>query len=115
MRKLSVLAIEKAAQAWQGEKTSKTEMDIDLALEFARILDEVWSKPWLGNATTEELLQEIRARISEGGLRYKTTTEELIQEIRARIGEGGLSYKTTGEGSIYTIPETTSALCEGRR
>ena len=93
MRKLSVLSIEKAAQAWQGDKTSKTEMDIDLALEFARILDEVWSKPWLGNATTEEL----------------------IQEIRARIGEGGLSYKTTGEGSIYTIPETKSALCEGRR
>jgi hypothetical protein len=93
MRKLSVLSIEKAAQAWQGEKTSKTEMDVNLALEFARILDEVWSKPWLGNATTEEL----------------------IQEIRARIGEGGLRYKTTGEGSIYTIPETKSALCEGRR
>ena len=93
MRKLSVLSIEKAAQAWQGEKTSKTEMDIDLALEFARILDEVWSKPWLGNATTEEL----------------------IQEIRARIGEGGLRYKTTGEGAIYSIPEVNNVLCEGRR
>ena len=63
------LALQKAAQAWCGEKTSSKEMDSDLAIEFAKILDEIWSKPWLGNATTKELLDEVGARTD---LEYRT-------------------------------------------
>ena len=60
--KPSSLALQKAAQSWCGEKTSNKEMDSDLATEFAKIIDEIWSKPWLGNATTKELLDEVGAR-----------------------------------------------------
>lgn len=35
-------ARELAAQAWCGEKTSGTVMDVDLGEEFAEILDQVW-------------------------------------------------------------------------
>ena len=49
-------------------------MDSDLGNEFALILDEIWSKPWLGNATTRELLEELSTR---SDLDYKTTGEDL--------------------------------------
>mgnify|MGYP001618068886 CR=1 FL=1 len=65
-----VLAREKAAQAWCEESTKNKVMDPDLAEAFARILNEVWSKPWLGNATTRELIAEISARVD---LDYSTT------------------------------------------
>lgn len=65
----SELAIQKAAQAWCKPITSNKVMDVELAYAFAEILDEIWSKPWLGNATTKELLNEISARID---LDYKT-------------------------------------------
>ena len=67
----SSLALERAAQAWCTDKTSHIEMDTDLVTAFAEILDEVWSKPWLGNATTRELIEELSAR---SDLDYKTTT-----------------------------------------
>lgn len=67
----SELARQKAAQAWCTPKTEKIVMDPELALAFADILDDVWDQPWLGNATTRELLQEIEARI-DGTLDYKT-------------------------------------------
>ena len=68
------LCREKAAQAWCTEKTSHKVMDVDLCEAFAEILNEIWSKPWLGNATTAELIDEIRTRIEvEGLLDYKTT------------------------------------------
>ena len=67
---LSPLAIEKASSAWQTPETSGIQMDVRLATAFAKILDEVWSKPWLGNATTKELLDEVSARVD---LDYKTT------------------------------------------
>lgn len=35
----SNIALQKAAQAWCGEKTSCIEMNTELAVEFARILD----------------------------------------------------------------------------
>lgn len=38
-------------------------MDAELAEAFAEILDEIWSRPWLGNATTGEMLDEIKARV----------------------------------------------------
>lgn len=67
------LAREKAAQAWCKEKTKTKIMDAELAEVFAEILEEIWSQPWLGNATTEDLLNEIRARIEmDGKLKYKT-------------------------------------------
>ena len=45
-------------------------MNARLAEAFAEILDEIWNQPWLGNATTGELLDEIRARVDTD---YKTT------------------------------------------
>ena len=83
----SALALGEAAQAWCAPSTSSKEMDSDLAIEFARILDEIRSKPWLGNATTRELLEELSAR---SDLDYKTTGEEpdkLLEEIK--LGEVG--------------------------
>ena len=83
MRSVSVLALEKAAQAWCGDKTKTKEMDAELATEFALILDEIWSKPWLGNATTEELIAELRARIGSSDLKYRTV--ETDQERKERV------------------------------
>ena len=69
----SKLSMERAAQAWCTPETEKIEMDVRLAEAFATILDEIWSKPWLGNATTAELIVEIRARCEINGiLSYKT-------------------------------------------
>jgi hypothetical protein len=46
----------------------------DLAEAFAEILDDAWSKPWLGNASTGELLDELKARAEvDGTLGYSTT------------------------------------------
>lgn len=60
---VSSLARQKAAQAWCTETTQHKEMDTDLAEAFAVILEGMWSQPWLGNATTGQLLDEIRARV----------------------------------------------------
>lgn len=69
----SSLSRERAAQAWCTPETEKKVMDVELAEAFANILDEIWSKPWLGNATTAELIDEIRARCElDGTLNYKT-------------------------------------------
>jgi hypothetical protein len=38
--KPSDLALQKAAGAWCREKTKNTEMDVDLATEFAKLLDD---------------------------------------------------------------------------
>ena len=78
----SDLSLSKAAQAWCAPSTQNTTMDSDLAIEFARILDEIRSKPWLGNATTRELLEELSTR---SDLDYKTTgedTDKLLEEIQ---------------------------------
>ena len=86
MRKVSTFCLEKAAQAWQGDKTSSKVMDSELAIEFAIILDGVWSQPWLGNATTEELLEELKARLGSDILNW--------------IPEDKLQYKTVQEGDL---------------
>jgi len=71
------LARETVAKAWCKPTTEHIVMQPELAEEFAIILDEVWSKPWLGNATTGELLDEIRTRIEvDGMLDYKTVGGE---------------------------------------
>ena len=60
---------QKAAQAWCKPSTSGKQMDPVLCETFAEILEEIWSQPWLGNATTGQLLDEIRARVN---CNYKT-------------------------------------------
>ena len=67
------LARERAVQAWCQPTTSDLTMIPKLAEEFAVILNDVWSKPWLGNATTGEMLDELRARAEvDGTIDYKT-------------------------------------------
>lgn len=84
-KRASGLAIEKASQAWCTPKTSSIEMNTELAYAFAEIIDDILSKPWLGNATTGELIDELRARCEiNGTINYSTTghheSELLTQE-----------------------------------
>jgi hypothetical protein len=72
---LTPLSLEYAAQAWTKPETSHKEMDVDLVCAVAEIIEEILSKPWLGNATTGELLDEIRARVN---CDYKTVGGEDI-------------------------------------
>lgn len=67
------LCREKAAQAWCKDSTSHLEMDVELCEAFAEILNEIWSQPWLGNATTGELIEELAAR---SDLNYRTVDEQ---------------------------------------
>jgi len=68
---------ELAAQAWCKEKTSNTDIDLDLAEEFAKILIQQMYAPHLGCATTKELLDEITVRIEMvEKLDYMTITGE---------------------------------------
>ena len=67
------LARGRAAQAWCMPGTEGVAMIPELAEAFAVILNGVWSGPWLGNATTGELLDELKARCEVNGtLDYKT-------------------------------------------
>jgi hypothetical protein len=69
----TTLALERAAQVWCTPATENIVFNGSLANAFADILDEIWSKPWLGNATTGELLDELRARAkTDGSIDYKT-------------------------------------------
>ncbi len=74
----SKLSIEKAAQVWCRPECSHIEMDVVLAGAFAEVLDEIWTKPWLGNATTGEMLNEIAARVD---VNYKTTGDNEIKGL----------------------------------
>ena len=74
MERPSISALQRAAQAWCSPVASEVVMDERLATAFAYILDHEWSKANLGNATTGELLNELRARCEVNGtLNYKTT------------------------------------------
>ena len=67
------LSLERAAQVWCKPSVSHKVFDADLAEAFAEVLDEIWSKPWLGNATTAELIDELRTRCElNGTLSYRT-------------------------------------------
>ena len=69
----SQLSLRKAAQAWGKPETQHIEMDSTLAIAFAEVLDDIWSKPWLGNATTGELIEELKTRCEANGtINYKT-------------------------------------------
>ena len=58
----SSLAKQKAAQAWCFDSTKHIPLDPVLADAFAKILDEIWGQAWLGNATSGEMVAELRAR-----------------------------------------------------
>lgn len=65
-----------AEQVWGKEPAQYKTIDPELTKAFAEILDEVLSKPWLGNATTEELLDELKARVEiHGCLHYRTVDD----------------------------------------
>jgi hypothetical protein len=85
--KISPLSLEKAAQCWCYPTTSHKKMDIDLCLAFADTLDKIWEQPWLGNATTKELLDEIAARVD---LEYRTINERNTQgsSNQSSLGNG---------------------------
>jgi hypothetical protein len=71
------LALETAGLAWTTDKTSKITLDSDLAKAFADIIEKITSEPYLGNATTNELINEIRTRIEmDGMLEYRTVDSE---------------------------------------
>lgn len=73
-KKTSQLAIQYAMKAWSQKETSHIEVDTRIAQEFAITVDEILSKPWLGNATTKELIEELQARADVGGYaNYKTS------------------------------------------
>ena len=57
------LARQVAAQAWCTDQTKHIVMVPKLAFAFADILELVWNKPWLGNATPAQLLGELHSRI----------------------------------------------------
>ena len=86
-----------AAQAWCTPTTEKIVMDVVLAEEFARTIDKLLSEPWLGNATTRELLQELTTRIEvDGMLDYRTRRRHdevrkvSISDIRRKVEEGDI-------------------------
>jgi len=56
------LCKQKAAQAWCTNATEGLSMNVALCNAFADVLEEIWSQPWLGNATTKQLLEELSAR-----------------------------------------------------
>ena len=67
------LSRERAAQVWCMPETEKITMIPELAEAFAVILEDIWSKPWLGNATTAELIDELKTRCEMNGtLNYRT-------------------------------------------
>ena len=67
------LARKMAAQAWCQPTTENKTMDVDLAEEFAIILNRATDEPRLGLATTGQLIDELRARCEvDGTINYKT-------------------------------------------
>jgi len=76
-------ALQRAAQAWCTPETEKITMDTKLAESFADIIEEIWSQPWLGNATTAELIDELRARCEVNGtLNYKTVGGDILKKLQ---------------------------------
>lgn len=70
---LSGLALQLALQACYRRYGNDSAPDDALVIEIARVIQEVMSRPWLGMATTGELLTELRVRAEVGGyLEYKT-------------------------------------------
>ncbi|MCK4258067.1 MAG: hypothetical protein KAX49_03765 [Halanaerobiales bacterium] len=91
--KASKLAMQTAVRAWCEPSTENIVMIPELAEEFAIILDNIWDKPWLGNGTNRELIEEITTRLEiDGKLDYKTvdefkTTDDLVPQDEERRDE----------------------------
>ena len=76
MKDPSDLALEEVAGCWRLPETEHLVQDQALTLAFARLLDEIWGQPWLGNATTGQLIDELRARCEVNGtLDYRTVDD----------------------------------------
>ena len=72
----------KAAEAWAKPSTSGIEMNVVLAEAFAEIIEEIWSQPWLGNATTRQLIEELSARIEiDGAMDYRTVDDPIDVDL----------------------------------
>ena len=73
----SEYAQQKAAQLWCKPSTSHIEMNNVLCEAIAEEIEYLTSIPWLGNATTRQLLDEVRARIeTDGMMDYRTVDGE---------------------------------------
>ena len=102
----SILAVEKAGQAWTTPETSSIVMDVRLAKAFADILDDVLSQPWLGNATTDELLTEIRTRLEmENLLSYRTVDSDEVRKEKREWKTARIENKKGAR--ISTAPDST--------
>lgn len=80
----SILAQRKAAQAWCRPTTGCKAIDPELLEAFAEVIDDIWSRPWLGNATTGQLLDEVKARVD---CDYKTVGGEELSNRPPAVGE----------------------------
>jgi len=70
-------ARQEALKAWCQPTTKTIKIIPKLVEAFAEIIHELWSQPWLGNATTRELIDEIKTRIEmDGKLEYRTVDSE---------------------------------------
>ena len=70
-------ALQDAAKAWCTKETKHLDMIPELAKAFAEILAKSYTHARLGNATTGELIEEIKARIEmDGNLDYRTVDSD---------------------------------------
>ena len=61
----------------EGIPTHGYESEV-LTEAFEEIIMEIWSQPWLGNATTRQLIDELSARIEvDGAMEYRTVDAPL--------------------------------------
>jgi len=75
--KRMVFARQLAATAWCQEKTKDMIVTPELTEEFAKILVIPMYEPKLGCATTEELIEELKARIEMNeNLDYRTIDQD---------------------------------------
>lgn len=115
--KASRLAIETAAQVWCRTDCANKPMDPVLAMAFAEVLHEVWSQAWLGNATTGELLNEIRARVD---CSYSTTGGEIPESPQINPAWLALENKyhltpaicAEAAASLFSLPACSVVLLE---
>lgn len=72
------IAAQLAAQAWCRPETHRIPMDTRLCKAFEEILDTVIRNPWLSNATTESLLEELSSRSRVEGYANHTATRHHV-------------------------------------
>lgn len=101
------LCRQKAEGAWTRINTLDIPMNVKLAEAFAQILEEIWSQPWLGNATTRQLIDELFARIEvDGAMDYRTVDEPIdidLDENRQiwKALKGEIEFVEEEEDTLY--------------